>query len=148
MKLIALALLFLAPLPSQERSQQQPPGVTPKAPKIYVLGNVKKPGVYEVHTGDHMTVMTALALAEGVLASSPKKAFIYRRNAGSDKSVAREEIPVDLSKVLSRKLADVALQPDDILYIPQSAKSRLASMGVPVKGTPPFQIPIDWWQGS
>jgi len=54
---------------------------------------------------------------------------------------------LDLSRILHLRSPDVILQADDILYIP-SGKSRPLVMGIPVKGTPPFQIPIDWWQGS
>ena len=147
MRLIALVLMLLLPLAGHEQSQQQPRAVAPKTSKIYVVGNVKKPGAHEILPGDQMTVITALARAEGTLAFSAKKAFIYRRNSGSDKSKVREEIPLDLSRILHLRSPDVILQADDILYIP-SGKSRPLVMGIPVKGTPPFQIPIDWWQGS
>ena len=38
----------------------------------------------------------------------------------------RTELPVNLKQIFSGKATDVALQPDDILFIPDSAEKRAA----------------------
>jgi hypothetical protein len=48
-------------------------------------------------------------------------AYIYRLESGSG---GRNEIPVDLKKIMDRKTADVALLPNDILYIPNASGAR------------------------
>jgi polysaccharide export outer membrane protein len=93
----------------------------PEVSKIYVMGNVKKPGAFPVQDGFDTTIMQMLALAEGLMPFATKQAFIYRREAGGDKN----EIPVPLDKIMSRKAPDVTLIANDILYIPDNHGKRL-----------------------
>jgi len=92
----------------------------PEVGKIYVLGNVKKPGAYIASGNPETSVLKALALAEGLLQYSSKKAFIYRREA----SGVRSDIPIDLGKLMDRKAPDVRLEANDILYIPEAKGTR------------------------
>jgi polysaccharide export outer membrane protein len=92
----------------------------PEAGKIFVLGNVKKPGAFAVHDAGDNSILKMVALSEGVLPYASKQAYIYRREASGDK----REIPVELDKILQRKAPDVALQVDDILYIPDNKSRR------------------------
>ena len=69
------------------------------------------------------SVLKAVALAEGLLPFTGKQAFIYRR----DETGARREITVELSKIFDRKLSDVPLQPDDLLYIPDNKGKKLTA---------------------
>ncbi|HTM13719.1 MAG TPA: polysaccharide biosynthesis/export family protein [Bryobacteraceae bacterium] len=94
----------------------------PEAGKIFVLGNVKKPGAFPVHDAGDNSILKMVALAEGVMPYAAKQAYIYRRDAGGDK----HEIPVELDKILQRKAPDVALQVDDVLYIPDNRARRNA----------------------
>jgi len=94
----------------------------PEAGKIFVLGNVKKPGAFPVHDAGDNSILKMVALSEGVMPYASKQAYIYRREAGGDK----REIPVELDKILQRKAPDVALQVDDILYIPDNRSRRNA----------------------
>jgi polysaccharide export outer membrane protein len=92
----------------------------PVARKIYVSGNVKKPLAFPVREGSPVTVMKALAMAEGVSPFYSRQAFIFRpREDGS-----KEEIPVELTKILKRESADVTLQPEDVLYIPENTRRK------------------------
>ena len=93
----------------------------PEARKIYVVGNVKKPGAFPVRDGSETTVLKVLALAEGLVPFSGRRAYIFR--AGADPA-ARREIPIELEQILERKSADVALQADDVLYIPDNKGRR------------------------
>ena len=61
----------------------------PEAGKVFVVGNVKKPGAYPVQDVSDTTVLKMLALAEGLMPFAAKQAFIYRREAGT---VSKNEI--------------------------------------------------------
>ncbi len=50
----------------------------PEQKKVFVVGNVKKPGAFGVQEGT-TTVLRALALAEGLTQYAAKTAYIYRR---------------------------------------------------------------------
>ena len=93
----------------------------PVGNKVYVVGNVKRPGAFPMATNSDTTILQLLALSEGLMPYSARDAFIIRRS----ESGARSEIPVQLNKILQRKTADVALMPDDILYVPDSKGKRL-----------------------
>jgi polysaccharide export outer membrane protein len=93
----------------------------PEASKIFVVGNVKKPGAFPVPDSNGTTVLKLLAVAEGLLPYAANDAYIFRRNA----SGATDEIPVQLTKILQRKAADVTLTANDILYVPDSKGRRL-----------------------
>jgi polysaccharide export outer membrane protein len=94
----------------------------PEARKIYVLGNVKRPGAFPVRDGSENTVMKLLAMVEGVAPYATKQAYIYRP-AGDGQP--RVELRIELRKILARKAPDVPLVPDDILYIPDSTGKRI-----------------------
>jgi len=93
----------------------------PEVSKIYVVGNVKKPGAFPVQDGADTTVFQMLALAEGLTQFAAKQAFIYRREGVGDKN----EIAIPLSRIMDRKAADVPLVANDILYIPDSKGKRM-----------------------
>lgn len=94
----------------------------PEAGKIYVVGNVKNPGAFPVHDGTETTVLKVLALSEGLLPYASKEAYIYRREAGANN---QNEVPIDLSRIIERKSADVVLKPNDVLYIPDNKHRRM-----------------------
>lgn len=93
----------------------------PEVSKIYVVGNVKKPGAYPVQDGSETTILQMLALTEGLEQFANRNAFIYRREASGSKN----EIPVQLDKILARKSPDVPLIANDILYIPDNRGKRI-----------------------
>ena len=96
----------------------------PEVGKIYVVGNVKHPGAFPVQSGSDTTVLQLLALAEGLEKFASDQAYIYRREAAGPKN----EIPIQLKKILDRKSPDVPLVANDILYVPDnSGKRRSAS---------------------
>lgn len=95
----------------------------PEAAKVFVVGNVRKPGTFPVQDGNGLTIMKALALSEGLMPFAAKQAFIYRREpVGTGKS----EITIELKRILDRKSPDITLEANDILYIPDNAKKRLS----------------------
>jgi polysaccharide biosynthesis/export protein len=94
----------------------------PEARKIYVLGNVKKPGAFPVRDGSENTVLKMLAMVEGVTQYAAKQAYIYR---AGEVGQPRQEIPLQLKRILARKAPDVGLNADDILYIPDATGLRM-----------------------
>lgn len=94
----------------------------PEAAKIFVVGNVKKPGAFAVRDSADLSVLKSIALAEGLTPFTGKLAFIYRKTPGASEPA---EIPVELRKILKRQAGDVTLQANDILYVPDNAGRRL-----------------------
>src|SRR5262249_21643843 len=93
----------------------------PDAGKIFVVGNVKKPGSFVVQDGTESSVLKMLAVAEGLMPFAGKQAFVYRREAAGPKN----EIAIDLGKIMARKAPDVPLLPNDVLYVPDNRGKRL-----------------------
>ena len=98
----------------------------PEAGRVFVAGNVKKPGVYPITDGPESSVLKALALSQGLENFSGHTAFIYRTEGNG---TGKNEIPIDLKKILDRKSPDVPLFANDMLYVP-SASGRRASAKV------------------
>lgn len=96
----------------------------PQIGRIFVVGNVKHPGAFKIEDGFGLTVLKALAMAEGLMPFSTKQVFVYR-HGDSASPQAQQEVPIDLRGILDRKLPDVALTANDILYIPDNRSARL-----------------------
>jgi len=96
----------------------------PEASKIFILGNVKRPGMYPMQGDTDTTVVKAIALCEGLDAYGASNAFIYRLDGSGGK---REELPVPLNRILTHKASDITLMADDILYVPGSDGKRLTT---------------------
>ncbi len=97
----------------------------PLVGRVFVVGNVKKPGAFRIEDGFGMTVLKALAMAEGLAPFATKQAFVYSRTGGTSK-----ETPVDLRKILERKAPDVSLAANDIFYIPDNRTARATMTGI------------------
>lgn len=93
----------------------------PEAGKVFVVGNVKKPGGFAIHDASETTVLKALAISEGLLSYSGDQAYIYRLEGASG---SKNEIPIPLKMILDRKAPDVPLLADDILYVPDKRGRR------------------------
>jgi len=91
--------------------------VVAKAGVVYVVGAVGKPGGFTMDANDGLTILQAIALAEGPKtdAAMDKSKLIRQTPNGPS------EIPVPLRKILTSKTPDIRLQSDDILFVPSSA---------------------------
>jgi polysaccharide biosynthesis/export protein len=90
----------------------------PRAEMIYVIGEVRKPGGFILSDRKTVSVLQALSLAEGLeLTAGSKNAKIIRGSSTS----SRTEIPLNLKDVLAGKTTDIAMYPDDILFVPNSS---------------------------
>jgi polysaccharide export outer membrane protein len=96
----------------------------PEVGRVYVIGNVKKPGAFAMQDGLESTVLKMLALSEGLMPYASKDAYIYRREANGSKN----EIAVPLNKIMDRKAPDQPLLANDILYVPDN-KGRRMTLG-------------------
>jgi polysaccharide biosynthesis/export protein len=91
----------------------------PRAGLVYVVGEVKKAGGFVLKSNENISVLQAIALAEGLThTSSSSFARIIRT---SETTGQRQEIRIDVNKILAGKKADPMLEPRDILFIPNSA---------------------------
>jgi polysaccharide export outer membrane protein len=90
---------------------------------IYVVGAVNRPGGFVMQNDrDRMTTLKILSLAGGTTGSAkPNETVILRKNAATGK---RDEVHVDLKKVLQLKSEDVMLEASDILFIPDSSGKK------------------------
>ena len=102
--------------PSSQSNVAVYPGdtiVVSKAGVVYVVGDVRMPGGF-VMENSHMTILQAYAMAQGANSTAALDRAELIRKAASDAQV------ISLKKILTAKAPDMNLQPDDILFIPQS----------------------------
>jgi polysaccharide biosynthesis/export protein len=108
---------------------------------VYVLGDVGKPGGFLIENSDRLTVLQAIALAQGTsrTASLKQVKLIRKTDAG------HQEIPVPLKKILANKSADEPLADGDILYVPtsgpKSAMRDLESILPSAAGAAVYRVP-------
>jgi polysaccharide export outer membrane protein len=98
-----------------------------KADIVYVVGEVKRAGGFVLEDRERVTVLQALALAEGLTPTAAKRSARIIRTSQDG---SRVEIPVNLSRVLKGKSPDVELAANDILFVPTSAGKAAARRGV------------------
>ena len=84
---------------------------------VYVVGQVHKPGGFLLKTNENISVLQAIALAEGMTSNAKgKEARIFL--AGTNGSP--KEVPINLDKILAGKAPSPLLKPDDVLFVPNS----------------------------
>jgi polysaccharide export outer membrane protein len=89
-----------------------------RAGVIYVEGGVKKPGGFMLKTNENISVLQAVALAEGL---TPTAAGSHARIMRTDEATGtRTEIPIDLKKILAGGVTDPLLRAKDIVFVPNS----------------------------
>jgi polysaccharide export outer membrane protein len=95
---------------------------------VYVVGGgVKTPGGFVLKNNENISVLQALALAQGLTRTSSKNhAVIIRTDQETNQRI---EIPVNLGKILTSKAADPVLQPRDIVYVPDSTAKNVMYRG-------------------
>lgn len=97
--------------------------LVPKAGIVYVLGDVGRPGGYAMADNDsQMTVLEVVATAGG----ANKTAIMAKVKLVRKTSNGTTEIPIPLGAMEKGKQADIALQPNDILFVPFSYMKNVA----------------------
>ena len=95
----------------------------PRGGVVYAVGAVKSPGGFVMQgQRQDMTILKVMALSGGLEPTAkPEQAVIIRRDTGG---AERQEIHVDLRKILALKMEDVPLRQNDILYVPDSGSKH------------------------
>jgi polysaccharide export outer membrane protein len=91
--------------------------VAPRAGMVFVLGEVTRPGGYIMQHNGALTVLQAVAAASGTTRVAGRKNVVLIRRAASGYNTTHIEL-LDLYK---GKRPDIVLQPDDVVYIPDSS---------------------------
>lgn len=86
---------------------------------VYVVGQVHKPGGFLLKTNENISVLQAIALAEGLTPNAKGKEARIVLAGGSNES--RKEIAINLDKIMAGKAPAPFLKPDDVLFVPNSA---------------------------
>ena len=96
--------------------------IVPRAGIVYVLGDVGRPGGYLMQDDAQLSLLQALALASGATrTASENSARLIRKHNG-----VTTEQTLHLKAMEHGKQPDLALQNDDIVYIPFSFTKNLA----------------------
>jgi polysaccharide export outer membrane protein len=86
--------------------------------KVFVFGQVKRPGAVELPTETKLTVLEAISQSEGFTAiAAPDRTRVVRMVNGKSQSFV-----VEVSAITKRgeKDKDMVLEPNDIIFVPES----------------------------
>ncbi len=101
--------------------------VVARAEAIYVVGDVAHPGEYFIQNGQKLSVLNAIALAQGINPTArASKASIVRKTA-----TGAETIPVNLNRIAKVNGENLILRPADVLVIPRSGAKAFFSLALP-----------------
>jgi polysaccharide export outer membrane protein len=90
--------------------------VAPRAGIVYILGEVTRPGGYIMQHDGRITVLQAVAAAEGTTRfSSEKNAYLIRRTGDTYQTEH-----ISIRAMYKGKQLDLPLNPGDVVYVPLS----------------------------
>src|SRR2546426_1119658 len=113
---------------SMENNVAVEPGdtvVVSKAGVVYVVGAVHQPGGFIMENGNDITGLKAIALAQGTNPNAALNSAKLIRKTPEGPS----DVPLELKKILAAKAPDLQLQPDDVVFVPDSAGKSAAKRG-------------------
>lgn len=91
--------------------------IVPRAPVVYVLGDVARPGGYTIATNDSkLTMLQLISMAGSTNKTSKSNLRLIRKEADGQ----QKEIPVQLASIQKGKQPDIQLQQGDIVFVPFS----------------------------
>lgn len=87
--------------------------------RISVLGEVQKPGTFELPTESHLTVLEAISMAGGFTPVAAKDRTRVIRPTADGRT---ENFTIDISAITQQgdKRKDMPLSANDVVYVPQS----------------------------
>jgi polysaccharide export outer membrane protein len=101
--------------------------VVSRAETIYVVGDVGHPGEYYIQNGQKLSVLNAIALAQGVNPTAKAtKASIVRKTA-----TGAETIPVNLNRIAKNNGENLTLRAADVLVVPRSGAKQFLNVVLP-----------------
>jgi polysaccharide export outer membrane protein len=94
----------------------------PVSETVYVVGDVHKAGGFTLGEHRDMTVLQAVAMAEGIdgTADAKHSRIIHHASDGTQLS----ETPINVKQILAGKAQDVPLNGGDILFVPGSMSKK------------------------
>jgi len=97
--------------------------MVPKAPIIYIMGDVGRPGGYAMSSNEsHLTLLQAIARAGSANKTSVQSKVRLIRNG-------EKEMQIRLDAMEKGKIPDIDLQANDIIYVPFSWMKNIAMSG-------------------
>jgi polysaccharide export outer membrane protein len=97
--------------------------LVPRAGIVYALGVLGRPGGYTMTNNEGRTsVLELIARAGGALPAAGTAHAVLIRKSGE----GYVQTPLQLGKMQKGKVADIQLQPDDIVYVPFSYLNNVA----------------------
>jgi polysaccharide export outer membrane protein len=100
--------------------------LVPKAPVIYIMGDVGRPGGYAMSSNEsHLTLLQAIARAGSANKTSVASKVRLIRNTGD----GEKETRIHLDAMQKGKIPDLDLQPNDIVFVPFSWMKNIALSG-------------------
>lgn len=100
--------------------------IVSEAGVVYVLGEVNKPGAFLMGTNTSISVMKAIAMAGSTTKVASLKHAVLIRKASSGSI----EMEISLDDIYHGKSSDVALHPEDIVFVPLSNLKYYGAMGI------------------
>jgi len=99
--------------------------VVSKAGVVYVVGDVHQPGGFVMENGNEITVLKAIALAQGTNPNAKlDSARLIRKTPEGP-----QDVPLSLTKIMAAKAPDPQLQADDVVFVPNSPGKSAAKKG-------------------
>ena len=96
--------------------------VVSKAGMVYAVGDLGRPGGFIMEDNENLSVLKVLALAQGANQTAAlSHAKVIRQQDGT-----RQEIPISIKQILEGKAPDLAMQRDDVLFVPTSSTKSAA----------------------
>jgi len=100
--------------------------VVSKAGVVYVVGDVHQPGGFVMENGNDITVLKAIALAQGTNPNATLDgARVIRKTAEGP-----QDVPLSLKKIMAAQAPDIQLQADDVVFVPGSAAKSATKRGM------------------
>jgi polysaccharide export outer membrane protein len=103
----------------------------PSAPRVYVVGEVNKPGSFPMPRGERLTVLRAVALGEGLTPTAAKGDTVILRTAEDG---SQTEIDIRLDRIMKADEPDPVLQGNDVIFVPGSGGKAAARAALGVLG--------------
>ena len=110
----------------------------PPSEVFFVAGEVQTPGSFALKEGT--TLRHAISLAQGPnFKADAKRGIIFREDPGTGK---KKEVNVDIAAVMNGKQEDVAIFPNDIIYVPNSKMKSITTPLLQALGANAVRIPV------
>ncbi|HXG65725.1 MAG TPA: polysaccharide biosynthesis/export family protein, partial [Blastocatellia bacterium] len=109
----------------------------PPTDVFFVAGEVNAPGSFPLKEGT--TLRQAISLAQGTsYKAATSRGVIFRESADGK----RQEIAVDIGKVMSGKQEDIAIQANDTIIVPNSRLKSVTSTLLNAFGVSAARVPV------